>query len=1247
MDALPKISELNEKIDSVVGQAWEKAADKVATVVEEVTEHLQQAKTSEVRDEVDKAINGALEKASASIQLEVANLAERPLTVPPVAHHTAEGSKAPSISAAETKTDHPAAIDLPEARALDQQVGTVMAAVAAEKLEARITAHVAAELAPKVAPPPEHDDPARDHPAEKANQSSAVEVTRDKPSDAAKPGTTEDPATEHHLPPASDRVVTDPRATDAKGVDVTAAAGATEPAPTEVFFIWDNVKDWQQIVARLGPNARVYVLDLTKDGVEQIAAILKGQSNISAIHIISHGSEGSLTLGTAVLDANSMQGEYRDELEVIGQAMTPDGDILIYGCDFAAGADGLQAAVILGDITHADVAASTDATGAAALGGDWVLERQTGKIETHVFADYDYQFLLANPAIDLDGAQVGTNTVVGYVEQGAPLAIVAAGANNGATVTDSDNNLQSITIVANAAPNGNLEHLNFNGTAIGLGSDSTTTVTIGGTTYRIAYTAATRTFVITNNAGGTIPSGGSTNTLVRSITYDNSSDNPTNGGANANRVFTFTATDTTPGTSVARTATVNITAVNDAPVDGNETNNVTEDTTLTVANGATGDLLNNATDGDGNPLTITAFSIAGQTGPFTIGTGKVIAGVGTLTINANGSYTFVPVANFTGTIPVITYTVSDGTLTDTSTLTLTMVAVNDAPAGTDNTVAINEDTAYTFSAASFGFTDLNDSPANALQSVIITTLPTAAQGTLLLSGVAVTAGQTITLAQIPSLTFQPAANVNGNGIGSFTFQVVDNGGTANGGQNTDQSPNTFTFNIAAVNDPPVDGNETNTVTEDTTLTVADGATGDLLNNATDAEGSPLTITAFTIAGQSGPFVIGTGKVIAGVGTLTINANGSYSFVPAANYTGPIPVITYTVSDGALTDTSTLTLTMVPVNDPPVDGNEANNVSEDTTLTVAAGTGLLANATDIDGGPLTVTGYTIAGVTGTQPLGSAVAIPGVGSVTINTDGSYSFAPAANYVGPIPVITYTVSDGAGGTDTSTLTLTMVSANDAPAGTDNTVTITEDTAYTFSAASFGFTDPNDTPANAFQAVIITTLPAASQGTLLLSGVAVTAGQRIAVADIPNLTFQPAADVNGTGIGSFTFQVVDNGGTANSGQDTDQSPNTFAFNITAVNDPPVATDDTATTPEETPLNVPAGSGLLSNDTDVDGDTLTITQFSALGFTATAGQTGTIPGVGAITVNADGSYTFVPVANFTGPVPVDYLHGIGRSWRH
>ncbi len=85
----------------------------------------------------------------------------------------------------------------------------------------------------------------------------------------------------------------------------------------------------------------------------------------------------------------------------------------------------------------------------------------------------------------------------------------------------------------------------------------------------------------------------------------------------------------------------------------------------------------------------------------------------------------------------------------------------------------------------------------------------------------------------------------------------------------------------------------------TLLTVADNAAGDLLNNATDVDGNPLTISSLHGCWCRGYSSSGAPVLIAGVGTVTINANGSYSFAPAANFTGAIPVITYTVSDGAV------------------------------------------------------------------------------------------------------------------------------------------------------------------------------------------------------------------------------------------------------------------------------------------------------------------------------------------------------------
>src|SRR5439155_901349 len=147
------------------------------------------------------------------------------------------------------------------------------------------------------------------------------------------------------------------------------------------------------------------------------------------------------------------------------------------------------------------------------------------------------------------------------------------------------------------------------------------------------------------------------------------------------------------------------------------------------------------------------------------------------------------------------------------------------------------------------------------------------------------------------------------------------------------------------------------------------------------------------------------------------------------------------------------------------------------------------------------------------------------------------------------------------TATSSIAVSSVNDAPAGADKSITTPEDSSYTFASADFGFTDPNDSPVNALSAVTISTVPGA--GGLTLSGVAVTAGQTITVANIAsgNLKFAPAANANGAGYTSFTFQVQDGGGTANGGVDLDQTPNIVTVTITPVNDAPAGTNKSVTT--------------------------------------------------------------------------------------
>ncbi|MEZ6035660.1 MAG: cadherin-like domain-containing protein [Planctomycetaceae bacterium] len=160
-------------------------------------------------------------------------------------------------------------------------------------------------------------------------------------------------------------------------------------------------------------------------------------------------------------------------------------------------------------------------------------------------------------------------------------------------------------------------------------------------------------------------------------------------------------------------------------------------------------------------------------------------------------------------------------------------------------------------------------------------------------------------------------------------------------------------------------------------------------------------------------------------------------------------------------------------------------------------------------------------------------------------------------------------------------VTSVNDAPSGTDKTITFNEDATYVFTAADFGFTDPDG---NSFNRVWIMSLP--TQGQLLYNGSTFAANNWILTSDIDLglLTFEPVADGNGTGYASFDFQVQDDGGTANGGVNRDATSNTITFDVTAQNDAPTASHGgTYTINEGDSLNLNA-----SGSSDIDGDTLT-----------------------------------------------------------
>ncbi|MGI9424532.1 MAG: tandem-95 repeat protein, partial [Hyphomicrobiaceae bacterium] len=391
------------------------------------------------------------------------------------------------------------------------------------------------------------------------------------------------------------------------------------------------------------------------------------------------------------------------------------------------------------------------------------------------------------------------------------------------------------------------------------------------------------------------------------------------------------------------------------------------------------------------------------------------------------------------------FTVSDasGNTSNTATSTITVVPQNDSPDATDNTNTVSEDSFVSGNS-------ITDDSGSGVDSDPEGDALTVSQ----VNGAAFTPGIPIALASGAEVTFQTNGqytyNTNGQ-FGSlaagasttdnFTYTVSD----GNGGFSTA----TVTITITGTNDAPTASDDSDSTLEDTTLTV--NAASGLLTNDSDLDGDAISVTQFTVGGTT--YTAGSTASLT-EGDLTINADGSYTFVPALNYNGPVPVATYTISDGALTDTATLTLAVTPVNDAPTATDDSDSTAEDTTLTVNAASGLLTNDSDLDGDAITVTQFTVGGSTYTA--GSTASLT-EGDLTINGDGSYTFVPAANYNGAVPVATYTISDGAL-TDTATLTLAVTPVNDAPTAADDSGSTPEDTTLTVNAASGLLTNDSD---------------------------------------------------------------------------------------------------------------------------------------------------------------------------------------------
>ena len=181
-----------------------------------------------------------------------------------------------------------------------------------------------------------------------------------------------------------------------------------------LVFIDSRVNDHETLISNLPTNVGWHLLDAGQDGIGQMQNILANYSALDAIHVISHGATGTLHLGSAVIDADKVS-DYQSHLNAIGASLTETGDILFYGCNVGSGEMGQTLLKQFAQFTGADVAASEDMTGAAALGGNWELENHIGMISPTP-AVYSLNTVLAD---DYPASTATTgNLLVGSVSTG-------------------------------------------------------------------------------------------------------------------------------------------------------------------------------------------------------------------------------------------------------------------------------------------------------------------------------------------------------------------------------------------------------------------------------------------------------------------------------------------------------------------------------------------------------------------------------------------------------------------------------------------------------------------------------------------------------------------------------------------------------------------------------------------------------------------------------------------------------------
>jgi hypothetical protein len=681
------------------------------------------------------------------------------------------------------------------------------------------------------------------------------------------------------------------------------------------------------------------------------------------------------------------------------------------------------------------------------------------------------------------------------------------------------------------------------------------------------------------------------------------------GTRNDSDSFTYTLSDGEGGTD---TATVNLTinGLNDDPIAQDDNVGTNEDAVL---NGNV--LVNNGNgadeDIDGGIGGLSVVAVNGST--VDVGTVVTLASGALLTLNANGTFNYDPNGQFdsldtgeTGT-DSFTYTIEDeGGAQDTATVNVTvdgMGTTNTPPVAQDDSFTTDEDTAVAGNV-------LSDNGSGADSDADGDTLTVTTVGTF-----ATTGGGLININADGSFNYSPNAAFEALAAGesdadSFTYTLSDgNGGTDTAAIN---------FVIDGVNDGPVAEDDAVATDEDSAVNgnvLADNGNG----GDSDPDGDTLTVTQV----NGNALNVGSQITLASGALLTLNANGAFDYDPNGQFenlaTGDSTTdsFTYTISDGnGGTDMASATITIDGVNDAPEARDDTIAATEDGTSSgnVLGDNGNGADS-DIDGDTLTVT------TTGTFATSNG------GQVTLNANGTFTYDPSGAFeslaVGDTDTdsFSYTLDDGNGGTDTATVTLEISGANDDPEAIDDDVVTDEDSPVLGNVLA-------DNGNGADSDIDGDTLTVASAGTF-----ATSKGGQVTLNADGTFTYDPNGAFESLNNGdadtdSFSYTISD----GNGGTDT-ATVNIVINGVTdqVANQAPDVVNDNYSIHAGEILSITAAVGLLSNDSDADGDALSVNSIQA-------------PANGTLNIATDGSFTYTPDPGFVGTEDLTYTVSDGTT---